>query len=103
MILHDLTVRFTQDGIKFIGRPLEVKETAKMYSCVGHRIDKDKIMKTECKWYQNRYDYIQFSTYCLDEQLEQAKEMLITKVLDTYADRMEVSAKMHSHFKALRP
>jgi len=103
MKLHDLTATFNEEGIEIKGYNFEVRETDKCYiSKNNSRVDKEKVMKITNKWYQNRYDRIEFSTYCLDEQLEDAKKQLVTKVLDTFAARFDAMDKMMDHYNLLR-
>jgi hypothetical protein len=78
---------------------MEVKETPKCYVGAGSRIDKEKVMRlVQNQFSFNGYNRIEFETYCLDEQLEEAKAMLKKKILDTFEARIPVMDAMRRHF-----
>ncbi len=80
MELLMIRVRLDERGWDKRVETWEVKDTGKCYSNVGNRISKDKLMKPDSIFFES-HKWFHYFTYCLPEQVENAKDMLTNHIL----------------------
>lgn len=66
---------------------MQVKKTAKGYSCPGFRIREDALMSIESRMREDIHNISVYYTYCLEEDMRNAVDML-TKNIKEKTERM---------------
>jgi len=79
MNLNKVIVSLTQSGWKHHVDTYDVKETNATYSWPRNRVNKNQIMTIDSFLHQSHQRYHKH-TWCLDEDLQKAKEMLVNHI-----------------------